>query len=179
MWDISSCFCMKMLPYLPICMLFHSQIRPQTCINDSNIQNVTTGPSAFNACSHTCNKKMWPSHHIKGDKWSLLMHYPGSQVFSATVKFPLYLWVDYIVFSNRKLVQVRKETESCSVLLTVYQASMDRPKASMHIHVICQQYSDMSHIVSTDNGLLLKGLFIIPASLQNLFSLACMKSIKV
>ena len=67
----------------------------------------------------------------------------------------LDLWVDHIAFSDTRLVQVHKETQSCPVLSTVYRLIHNEyPATCRHTPTIVHKYWDLRGELISNNGLL-------------------------
>ena len=112
-------------------------------------------------------------------KYDMTIKYkPGSEMLLADAlsrcparyskEIKLDLRVDYIAFTTAWIEKLKETTCEDPVLSTVYQLVQHRwPKERRRVPAIAKYYWDFRDELSTDNGLLLKGLsLVIPAVLR-------------
>ena len=86
----------------------------------------------------------------------------------ASQEIKLDMRVDYIAFTKPWIEKLKDSTQRDPILVTVYQLTQQGwPHQRRHVPRLARRYWDFRDELSTDDGMLLKGLrLIIPAELQ-------------
>ena len=87
---------------------------------------------------------------------------------TASQEIKLDMRVDYIAFTKPWIEKLKDSTQRDPILVTVYQLTQQGwPHQRRHIPCLARRYWDFRDELSTDDGMLLKGLrLIIPGELQ-------------
>ena len=128
---------------------------------------------------HNTPPRLQRMRGLQLQKYDMKIEYkPGSEMLLADTlsrcparysrEIKLDLHVDYIAFTSAWIETLRETTFEDPVLSTVYQLVQHRgPKERRRVPNVAKYYWDFRDELSTDDGLLLKGLsLIIPATLR-------------
>ena len=85
----------------------------------------------------------------------------------ASQEIKLDMRVDYIAFTKPWIEKLKDSTQRDPILAMVYQLTQGWPHQRRHVPCLARRYWDFRDELSTDDGMLLKGLrLIIPGELQ-------------
>ena len=121
----------------------------------------------FRECCWSYRNTMSPSSIYQGRKcnWTdALSHCPAR----ASQEIKLDMRVDYITFTKPWIEKLKDSTQRDPILATVYQLTQKGwLHQRRHVPHLARRYWDFRDELSTDDGMLLKGLrLIIPGELQ-------------
>ena len=80
----------------------------------------------------------------------------------ASPEIKLDMWIDYIAFTKPWIEKLKDSTQRDPILGAVYQLTQQGwPHQQRHVPHVARRYWDFRDELSTDNGLLLKGLRLV------------------